>query len=208
MARLIFILGNPGTGKTASLRKLKKDEVGYVTASGKELPYKAEFVPVMARSIAEIKKAVLGSKKPILVIDDINFALQYELSSQRDNTDQWVVYRKLKDDFYDLITTIATKPGKQNIYLMGHIEADQDKVTLRTAGKAISTGATPPEGFTNIVLEASVDPLDGFVFRTKTDGSGVKSPGFDDDMMFDSDTIPNDIKLVNDAVNNYYKGVK
>jgi len=50
MSRLIFILGNPGVGKTASLRNLKKDEVGYLTASGKELPYKANFTPVTAKS--------------------------------------------------------------------------------------------------------------------------------------------------------------
>ena len=66
---------------------------------------------------------------------------------------------------------------------------DQERVTLRTAGKAISTGATPPEAFTNIVLEAIVDPMDGFVFRVKTDGSGVKSPGFDNDKMFPSHDI-------------------
>ena len=117
MSRLIFVLGNPGVGKTSSLRNLKKTEVGYLTASGKELPYKADFTPVTARSLEDIKKAVLSSKKPILVIDDINFALQYEISSQKDNSDQWTVYRKLKDDFYDLMITITNKPGNQNIYL-------------------------------------------------------------------------------------------
>ena len=208
MSRLIFILGNPGVGKSSSARNLKKEEVGYLTASGKELPYKADFKPVTARSLAEIKKAVLSSKKPILVIGDINFALQYEISSQKDNSDQWTVYRKLKDDFYDLMTTITNKPGNQNIYLMGHIEPDQERVTLRTAGKAIPTGATPPEGFTNIVLEAIVDPMDGFVFKVKTDGSGVKSPGFDNDKMFDTDTVPNDLVLVNKAINKYYQGGK
>ena len=208
MSRLIFVLGNPGVGKTSSLRNLKKTEVGYLTASGKELPYKANFTPVTAKSLAEIKKAVLSSKKPILVIDDINFALQYEISSQKDSSDQRTVYRKLKDDFYDLMTTITNKPGNQNIYLMGHTEPDQERVTLRTVGKAISTGATPPEGFTNIVLEAIVDPMDGFVFRVKTDGSGVKSPGFDNDKMFDTDTVPNDLVLVDKAINKYYQGGK
>jgi len=88
MSRLIFILGSPGVGKSSSARNLKKEDVGYLTASGKELPYKANFTPVTAKSLAEIKKAVLSSKKPILVIDDINFALQYEISSQKDNSDQ------------------------------------------------------------------------------------------------------------------------
>lgn len=207
MSRLIFVLGNPGTGKTSSLRNLKKEEVGYITCSGKELPYKANFKPVTIKTLAELKAVVLKSKKPILVIDDFNFVLQQEVFSQKDNSDQWVVYRKLKDDFYDFITTVANKPGDQNIYLMGHIESDQERVTLRTTGKAISTGATPPEGFTNIVLEAVVDPLDGFGFRTKTDGSGVKSPGFtDDDSMFGDNIIPNDLKIVNDKINAYYNG--
>lgn len=205
MSRLVFILGNPGVGKSSSLRNLTKDEVGYITASGKELPYKPKFTPVTLRSLAEIKAAVAKSKKPILVIDDVNFAIQYEITSQKNNSDQWGVYRKLKDDFYELLTFIANKPGDQNVYLMGHIEPDQERVTLRTAGKAISTGATPPEGFTNIVLEAVVDPIDGFVFRAKTDGSGVKSPGFDDDQMFDDKTVPNDLKLVDESINKYYK---
>ena len=136
MSRLIFILGNPGVGKSSSARNLKKEEVGYLTASGKELPYKADFKPVTARSLAEIKKAVLSSKKPILVIDDINFALQYEISSQKDNSDQWTAYRKLKDDFYDLMTTITNKPGNQNIYLMDHRRSDHPGSNLAVLGAA------------------------------------------------------------------------
>ena len=56
------------------------------------------------------------------MIDDINFAAIMKNIYQKDNSDQWTVYRKLKDDFYDLITTITDKAGNQNIYLMGYIE--------------------------------------------------------------------------------------
>jgi len=43
MARLIFVLGNPGTGKSTSLRNLKKDEVSYITVTGKELPFRTDI---------------------------------------------------------------------------------------------------------------------------------------------------------------------
>jgi len=38
MARLIIILGNPGSGKTQSLANFGKDEISYISASGKETP--------------------------------------------------------------------------------------------------------------------------------------------------------------------------
>ena len=44
MARLIFVLGQPGTGKSSSLRNLKKDEIGYISVTGKELPFKTDIL--------------------------------------------------------------------------------------------------------------------------------------------------------------------
>lgn len=216
MSRLIFILGHPGVGKSSALRNLKTEDVNYITASGKELPFTPEFKPITEKSIEGIKNLVGKATKPIVVIDDFNFALAKEVSqgskdveAKRKGGDtkatNWDVYRKIGVDFYDFIESISSKDTDQNIYLMGHIEHDQERVTLRTVGKAISTGATPPEGFTNIVLEAVVDPLDGFVFRTKTDGSGVKSPNFGEKPMFDGDTVENDLKVVDSKIRNYFK---
>lgn len=215
MARIIFVLGNPGTGKSSSLRNLKKEDVSYITASGKELPFPTEFTPVTANTLKDIQGLVQKASKPIVVVDDLNFAMAYDVyhgeqsRKARNNPKEtsWDTYRTLHDDFYGFIESIANKPGDQNVYLFGHIETDQNKVTLRTVGKAISTGATPPEGFTNIVLEAVVDPLEGFVFRTKTDGSGVKSPSFGDKPMFDGN-IENDLQLVDKAIRNYFKPKK
>ena len=52
--------------------------------------------------------------------------------------------------------------------------------------------------------ESLVDDFDNFVFRVKTDGKGVKSP-MD---MFEEGEIENDLKLINDKINAYYKGGK
>lgn len=207
MARLIVVLGHPGTGKSASLRNFTKDEVGYITCSGKELPFNPEFKQITEKSLPKLTQLVKASKKPVLVIDDFNFILEEEVQSRRGYKDKWDVFRELKESVYDLLKAISDKPGDQNIYIFGHIDNTQDRVVMRTVGNSIANGAAPLEGMTNIVLETVVDTLENkFLFRHKTDGSGVKSPGFGDKTMFEGDTIENDLKLVNESINKYYKG--
>jgi hypothetical protein len=56
------------------------------------------------------------------------------------------------------------------------------------------------EGLTNIVIGADVE--DGeFVFKVKTDGTGIKTPIG----MFETATVPNDLKEVDKVIRNYYK---
>lgn len=203
MSRLIFILGNPGSGKSSSLRNLKKDDVNYVTVSGKELPFVPEFQPVIARSITELTELVKKASKPMVVIDDLNFVFNHEVHSSKSNPDQWAVFRKIKDEFYEFVEAIITKDSDQNFYCLAHIEPnEQNLVIMKTAGAAVRKDITP-EGYTNIVLEA-INDLGEFVFKVKADGSGVKSPFFGNKPMFDTPTVPNDILEVNKRINAYY----
>lgn len=204
MARLIFVLGHPGTGKSTSLRNLKKDEVGYISVTGKELPFKTDLVPAIAKTSAEVKSLVEKSKKPIIVVDDVNYLFTFQVFGRSKDKDQFQVFRDIAGDFYDLIKTVIDKPTEQNVYLFGHIELnDQQLVQLKTAGQSIRNNIAP-EGLSNIVFESAVD-LGDFVFKVKTDGSGVKAPM----EMFEDSTIPNDLKLINEKINQYYnKGAK
>lgn len=200
MARLIFVLGHPGTGKSSSLRNFKKDELGYITVTGKELPFKSDIKPVVAKTSNDVIKMVEQSKKPILVIDDVNYIFTRQVFGRSQEKDQFQVFRDIGNDFYKLMETIINKPTEQNIYLFGHIELnDHNLVQLKTAGNTIRNNIAP-EGLTNIVLE-SVNDLGEFVFKVKSDGSGVKSP-ID---MFEDGHVPNDLKLVNEKINAYYK---
>jgi len=203
MSRLIFVLGNPGSGKSSSLRNLKKDNVNYITVSGKELPFIPDFKPITARSIGEVTALVKKATKPIVVIDDLNFVFNYEVHSSQAEKDQWAVFRRIKDEFYEFVEAIITKPTEQNFYLLAHIESnDQNLVIMKTAGNAVRKDITP-EGYSNIVLEATND-LGEFVFKVKADGNGVKSPFFGDKPMFDTPTIPNDLVEVDKKINAYY----
>ncbi len=199
MSRLIFVLGQPGSGKTSSLRNLKKDEVGYISVTGKELPFKTDVVPVVANNFNAIKELIVKSKKPIIVCDDINYGFTYQVFGRAHETDQWKVFKDIGNDFFQLIKTIIDKPTDQNIYLFGHIELNDERlVQLKTAGNTIRNNIAP-EGLTNIVLEA-VNDLGEFVFKVRSDGTGVKSPIG----LFEDNTITNDLKIVNDKINAYY----
>ena len=203
MARLIFVLGHPGTGKSSSLRNFKKDEVGYISVTGKELPFRTDLTPVVAKTSLDVAALTNKSKKPVIVVDDVNYLFTFQVFGRSQEKDQFQVFRDIGNNFYKLVETVLNKPTDQNIYLFGHIELnDRNLVQLKTAGKTIRDNIAP-EGLTNIVLEA-VNDLGEFVFKVRSDGLGVKSP-ID---MFEDNTIPNDLKLVNDAINKYYKGGK
>lgn len=203
MARLIFVLGNPGTGKTTSLRNLKKEEVSYITVTGKELPFRSPIKPVPVRAMGEVAKMVVASKKPIVVIDDVNYLFTKEVFGASEKEDKWNVYDKISKDFYNIVQSILNKDTEQNFYLFGHLENPENNLLeLKTLGQATRKNNNP-EGWTNIVFQSEVE-LDEFVFKVKTDGSGVKSPM----EMFDDATMPNDLKVINDKINAYYKGGK
>lgn len=203
MARLIFVLGNPGTGKSTSLRHLKKEEVAYITVTGKELPFRSSIKPVAVRTMDEVQKMVVAAKKPIVVIDDVNYLFTKEVFGASEKEDKWDVYDKISKDFYRIIKSILDKDTEQNFYLFGHLEdPDSSTLALKTLGQATRKNNNP-EGWTNIVFESIVE-LEEFVFKVKTDGTGVKSPM----EMFDSPTVPNDLKILDAKINAYYKGGK
>jgi len=204
MSRLIFVLGQPGTGKSSSLRNFTKDEVAYITVTGKELPFKTTIKPTAAKSMGDVQKMIQASKKPVVVIDDTNYLFTKEVFGASDKDDKWVVFDGISKGFYNIVQAILSKDTEQNFYLMGHVEDPESKtLALKTLGQSTRKNNNP-EGWTNIVLESTVD-IDGeFVFNVKTNGTGIKSPM----EMFDKESVPNDLKIVNKKINAYYKGGK
>ncbi len=178
MARLIFVLGNPGTGKSSSLRNLKKDDVSYITVTGKELPFRTDIKSAKVKTMDQVKEMGTASKKPIVVIDDVNYLFTKEVFGASEKDDKWDVYDKISKEFYHIVQTILNKDTDQNFYLFGHLEDPDSKKELKqlkTLGQATRKNNNP-EGWTNIVFESMGDDFGAFVFRVKTDGKGVKSP--------------------------------
>lgn len=203
MSEMILILGSSGTGKSSSLRKFtEKDSVGYVSTTGKPLPFKNEIPQMRAKSYAEVQAIVRGSKAEVMVLDDLNY-LMFAAEIEKAKETGYAKFTEFAVNLSNVFDEIAKKDSNQRFYVMAHPE---DKGDTNQLDFMISAGKMskkfPIVGRANIVLETAV--VDGdFVFRTKTDGSGVKVPLG----MIDTPTIPNDLKELDKLIVEFYKPV-
>ena len=200
MAQLTFVLGRSGTGKSSSLRNLKKaDGVGYITATGKPLPFKNDIPQFHAKNYSELAAAIKTSKAPIVVIDDFNYFMSFEEFSKA-GIKGYDKFTEMAVNVVNIIELITKKDIGQRFYILAHSEQnDEGLLKLKTTGKMVSDKFVP-EGLTNQVVETAV--IDGeFVFKVRTDGTGIKTPLG----MFEPDTIPNDLKELDRAIVNFYK---
>lgn len=198
MARLVLVLAQSGTGKSSSLRNLKHGEANVLLCSGKELPFKNDLATKVPSSYNDALAAIKGAPAPIVVIDDANYLISYEEMS-RVNETGYAKFTQMASNMFQVFKTIIDKKSDQTFYVMAHAENREDGLLrFKTSGKMLSDKIVL-EGLTNIVI--STDIIDGqFVFKTATDGTGIKSPIG----MFDTPTIPNDLKLVDTAVRKFY----
>lgn len=204
MARVVLVISNSGTGKSSSMRNLKKGEASVILCSGKELPFKNDLSTFIPKAgYVDVLNAIDKASSPIVVIDDANYLMSFEEM----NRVQEVGYGKftqMAQNMFKVFKAIIDKQSDQTFYIMAHAaETEDGKLRFKTTGKMLSDKVVL-EGLTNILLTNEITPDGEFVFKVKTDGTGVKAPLG----MFDGDTIPNDLKLVNEAINNYYGGTK
>lgn len=198
MAQLILVIAPSGTGKSSSLRNLKKEEAAVILCSGKELPFRHELPIMVPKTYVDIFNAVAQSSKPIVVIDDVNYMMSFEEMS-RVNETGYAKFTQMAANMFNVFKSIVEKDSDQVFYVFGHSADEEDgKLKLKTTGKMLSEKIVL-EGLTNTVLTNEI--VDGeFRFRVRTDGSGVKSPLG----MFKEPTIENDLKLVDKAVREFY----
>lgn len=199
MSQLTLVLGKTGTGKSTSLRNLThKDGIGYVTATGKPLPFKSDIPQFHAKNYSDLTAAILQSEAPIVVIDDFNYLMSFEEFSQA-NIKGYEKFTQMAVNVVKIIDLITKKDTDQRFYILAHSENnDNGELRLKTTGKMVSDKFVP-EGLTNQVVETAV--IDGeFVFKVKTDGTGIKTPMG----MFDTDTIPNDLKVLDEKIKAFY----
>lgn len=204
MSRLVFILGESGTGKSTSLRNLTKKDVNVISVTNKELPFKTDIKPYHPKTYEDVAKGINSANAPIVVIDDANY-LMSNFEFQTINENGYGKFARNALGMVNMFNAIINKPTDQTFYIMAHTEQSEDgQLRFKTTGKMVSEKYNPA-GVTNIVLEAKYDDeSEEFVFRTKADGHGVKSPMG----MFDTATVPNDLKLVHKTISEFYKESK
>lgn len=201
MAQLTFILGKSATGKSTSLRNFtKKDGIGYITATGKPLPFKSDIPQFHAKNYAELMAAIHQSKADVVVIDDFNYFMSFEEFSQA-TVKGYEKFTQMAVNVVNVIEAITKKDSAQRFYIMAHSEQNEDgQLRLKTTGKMVSDKFVP-EGLTNQIVETAVVDRE-FVFKVKTDGTGIKTPM---GMFKETElTIPNDLKLLDKTIKAFY----
>lgn len=196
----VMILGQSGTGKSTSLRNFKPEEIGVINVSGKPLPFKSKLKTIKTDKPEDIEKVIRGAKAKTIVIDDAQYIMANEFMRRAKENG----YQKFVDigrNFWAIVNAVIREtPDDTNVYFMMHTEMDANgNEKAKTIGKMLDEKITL-EGMFTIVLKTAVK--DGnYVFLTQNNGMDtVKSPMG----MFADAEIPNDLKLVDTVIREYY----
>ena len=203
MATKVLILGDSGTGKSASLRNFKPEEVLVINSAGKPLPFKNHFetvTPAYNKMTSDVIKAMDSTSKKVIIIDDAQYIMSFQYM-RRIKENGWDKWNDIQGDFFNIIQHIDELPADTIVYILSHIQRDEEgREKLKTMGKMLDEKITL-EGLFTVVLKTSV--ADGqYCFITQNSGRDtVKSPIG----MFDSYAIDNDLKYVDTKIRNYYE---
>lgn len=196
----VLILGESGSGKSASLRNLDPGKVGVFNVAGKPMPFRAKLPVVNNATYDSIYKSLAKGKLNTYVIDDSQYLMAFEFFDRAKETG----FNKFTDiglNFKNLIQFVITNTAPDCIvYFLHHVETSaENKLKAKTIGKMLDEKLTL-EGLFSIVLlcEASAD---GHHFITQSDGyTTAKSPMG----LFDR-VIDNDLCFVDKAIREYWE---
>lgn len=196
----ILILGESGTGKSASMRNFKPGEIALANVAGKPLPFRGKFdETVNTDNYRKIKQFMKEAVPNVVVIDDAQYLMANEFM-RRFAERGYDKFTEIAVNFWDLVQAVRELPPEKIVVFMAHIERDANgNEKIKTIGKLLDEKITV-EGMFTIVLKTSVS--DGkFSFMTQNSGHDtVKSPIG----MFAANEIENDLKAVIDCVTRYY----
>lgn len=203
MGIAVLVLGESGSGKTASLRNFEENDVSILNVASKPLPFKNKNKLKMANkaTYTMIKGAVSSGRTPSYVIDDAQYLMAFE-SFDKVNETGFTKFTQMAKNYEEMLRYIQEDTDPNVIvYVLQHIDKDEDgKIKAKTLGKMLDQQLTV-EGLFSIVLLAQTDGKRHY-FITQSDGMNpCKSPIG----LFDDIEIDNDLKIVDNAIREYYE---
>jgi predicted amino acid-binding ACT domain protein len=157
-----------------------------------------------------------------LIIDDFQYVMSYEFMARAKETGFKMSYEfmaraketgfnkftEIAEHAFNIINTSKNLREDLTVIFLTHVEENTDSLgqvsyKIKTIGKLLDEKITI-EGLFTVVLMAKIDKnQEGnveYVFETRGDvNTTVKSPKG----MFETDTIPNDLKIVIDKIDEY-----
>lgn len=197
-----MILGESGSGKSASLRSFAPGDVCVLNVAGKRLPFRNDFGKNVVNKPGYdlILRGVRSGKFKRYAIDDSQYLLAFDAFSRAKEKG----YDKFTDmalNFYDLLQGCRDAADDAIVYFLHHCESDdRGFIRPKTQGKMLDQQLNVAGLFT-IILLARTDGNEHW-FETQSDGMSVaKSPMG----MFPDRRIPNDLALVDKTIREYYE---
>lgn len=207
-----MILGESGTGKSASMRNLDPAHTLLIQAVRKPLPFKSnawtrfdkEKSPTGNIFVTDNHAAIINlmtkTRRKVIVLDDFQYILANEFMRRTDETG-FTKFTEIGRHAWEILNAAANLPDDVRVYLLSHTETtDAGKTKIKTIGRMLDEKITL-EGLVTICLRTVV--RDGqYFFSTRNNGNDtVKSPMG----LFDDELIENDLAAVDAAIFNYYQ---
>ena len=216
MSIACMILGQSGTGKTASLRNLDPAHTLLIQAVKKPLPFRSKgwtwfdkednphgniFVTDQATTIIKLMR---GTKRSVIVLDDFQYILANEfmrrvLDKESGNA-AFAKYNEIAHNAWSILMAASQLADDKRVYILGHTQEDDAvRIKAKTIGKLLDEKITI-EGLLTIVLRAAV--INGqYLFSTRNSGADtVKTPMG----LFEDEHIENDLAAADAAIYSYY----
>lgn len=209
-------MGESGSGKTTSMRNLDPDSTYYIDSDRKGLSWKGwkkqyntekknyfcsdEPEKVKSRLIAisekcpKIKTIVIDTIGSIMVADEMR-------RSREKGFDKWL---DLATCVWDMVDMAYLLREDLTVIFVAHTQTERTEdgfifTKIKTSGKKLDKICLESK-FTTVLIAKCIDGE--FVFETRAKNSTAKTPMG----LFDTDTIPNDIKTVIEALEEFEKG--
>lgn len=211
MSYATLILGESGSGKTASLRNLDPDKTLLIQPVRKPLPFRsAGWKEIQAKGdggnifvcsdAVKIVKAMHAAPREIIIVDDWQYILASQFMARR-NEKNYDKFTDIGGAGYDIARAASELATNKRVYILAHTTTDDfGNVRIKTLGKLLDDKIVV-EGMFTTVLRTHVDG-GRYTFTTQTNGHDtVKSPMG----LFDSTEIDNDLAAVDTAICGYYQ---
>lgn len=196
----VLVLGSSGSGKSTSLRNFDEKEIGIFNVAGKPLPFKKKLPKVDNATYGTIIKGLTEPKLKTYVIDDSQYLMAFESFDHAKDTG-YSKFTNMAVNFKSLIDWIIKRtPEDCIVYMLHHTELAEDgRIKAKTLGKMLDNQLTI-EGMFSIVLLCQTEGSEHY-FITNSDGSNPAKSPMD---MFEM-KIPNDLKLVDTTIREYWE---
>jgi hypothetical protein len=213
----VMILGESGSGKTASLRNLNPDDCILIQAVKKPLPFKSDFLPwdsqaktgsiIATDKSAMICRVISGAHnhgKSIIIIDDYQYTMANEfmrrvLDKESGNA-AFAKYNEIAKQAWDIAMAAINTPDNVRVYILSHTQTDDSGNTkVKTIGKLLDDKITL-EGMFTIVMR-SMRLTGEYKFSTQTNGMDTVKTPMD---LFSDELIDSDLNYVDQQIQQYY----